>query len=65
MLFQGKHVPRDPARGLMLLTLSRDCAGDDDGWIKPLYDNAFRLANDEERAKALIYLEDWLKGRHE
>jgi hypothetical protein len=49
----------------MLLTLGRDCAGTEDTWIKPLYDNAFRRANDDERAMALVYLEGWLKGRHE
>jgi hypothetical protein len=65
MLFEGKHVPRQAARGLMLLTLGRDCAGTEDTWIKPLYDNAFRRASDEERAMALVYLEGWLKGRHE
>jgi TPR repeat protein len=65
MLFEGKHVPRQAARGLMLLTLGRDCAGTEDGWIKPLYDNAFRRANNDERAMALVYLEGWLKGRHE
>ena len=65
MLFEGKHVPRQAARGLMLLTLGRDCAGTEDTWIKPLYDNAFRRANDDERAMALVYLEGWLKGRHE
>jgi TPR repeat protein len=65
MLFQGKHVPRDAARGLMLLTLGRDCAGTEDTWIQPLYDNAFRRANDEERAMAPVYLEGWLKGSHQ
>jgi TPR repeat protein len=65
MLFQGKHVPRQAARGLMLLTLGRDCAGSEDGWIKPLYDNAFHRANDDERAMALVYLEEWLKGRRD
>jgi uncharacterized protein len=65
MLFQGKHVPRQAARGLMLLTLGRDCAGTEDGWIKPLYDNAFHRASDDERAMALVYLEGWLKGRRE
>jgi TPR repeat protein len=65
MLFQGRHVPRQAARGLMWLTLGRDCAGTEDGWIKPLYDNAFRRANDDERAMALVYLEGWLKGRRE
>ena len=34
-------------------------------WVKPLYDNAFRRANDDERAMALVYLDTWLKGRRE
>ncbi len=65
MLFQGQQVPRKAARGLMWLTLARDCAGTEDNWIKPLYENAFRRANDDERAKALDYLENWLKGRRD
>ena len=65
MLFQGQHVPRQAARGLMWLTLGRDCAGSDDNWIKPLYENAFRRANDDERAMALVFLENWLKGRRD
>ena len=39
MLFQGQQVPRQAARGLMWLTLGRDCAGSDDNWIQPLYEN--------------------------
>jgi TPR repeat protein len=62
MLFKGQYVPRQAARGLMLLTLSKDCAGTDETWVKPLYDNALRRASDDERAMALVYLEDWLKG---
>jgi uncharacterized protein len=65
MLFQGQAVPRQAARGLMWLTLGRDCAGSDESWIKPLYDNAFHRASDDERAMALVYLEDWLKGRRD
>jgi TPR repeat protein len=65
MLFQGQKVPRQAARGLMWLTLGRDCAGTEESWIKPLYDNAFHRASDDERAVALVYLEDWLKGRRE
>ena len=65
MLFQGQYVPRQAARGLMWLTLGRDCAGSEESWIKPAYDNAFRRASDDERAMALVYLEDWLKGRRE
>jgi exopolysaccharide production negative regulator len=65
ILFQGQHVPRQAARGLMWLTLSKDCAGQDEAWVKPLYDNAFHRASDDERAMALVYLEDWLKGRRD
>jgi TPR repeat protein len=65
ILFKGQYVPRQAARGLMWLTLSRDCAGSEETWVKPLYDSAFTRANDDERAMALVYLEDWLKGRHD
>jgi uncharacterized protein len=65
ILFKGQFVPRQAARGLMWLTLGRDCAGSDEAWVKPLYDNAFNRANDDERAMALVYLEDWLKGRRD
>jgi uncharacterized protein len=65
MLFQGQLVPRQAARGLMWLTLGRDCAGADEGWVKPVYDSAFKRASDDERALALVYLEDWLKGRRD
>jgi uncharacterized protein len=62
-LFRGVDVPRQAARGLMWLTLGRDCAGPDEAWVKPLYDNAFRTASDDERAMALLYLKDWINGR--
>ena len=65
MLFQGQKVPRQAARGLMWLTLSKDCAGAEEAWVKPLYDNAFRRASDDDRAMALVFLEDWLKGRRD
>ena len=65
LLFQGQAVPRQAARGLMWLTLGRDCAGTDETWVKPVYDSAFKRASDDERALALVYLEDWLKGRRD
>ena len=65
MLFQGQAVPRQAARGLMWLTLSKDCAGTDESWVKPLYDSAFQHASDDERTMALVYLEDWMKGRRD
>jgi len=65
LLFQGQKVPRQAARGLMLLTLSKDCAGPEESWVKPLYDSAFRHASADERTMALVYLEGWLKGHRE
>ena len=65
ILFDGKYVLRQAARGLMWLTLGRDCAGSDESWVKPMYDSAFHRASDDERAMALVFLEDWLKGRHD
>jgi len=63
MLFQGQKMPRQAARGLMWLTLSKDCASAEEAWVKPLFDNAFHRASDDERAMALVLLEGWLKGR--
>jgi TPR repeat protein len=65
ILFQGQYVPKQAARGLMWLTLSKDCAGPEETWVKPLYDNAVHRASEDERAMAFVYLEDWLKGRHD
>jgi TPR repeat protein len=65
ILFQGQYVPRQAARGLMWLTLSKDCVGPDESWVKSIYDNAFRRASDDERQMALVYLEGWLRGRRD
>ncbi len=66
LLFAGEVVQRQAARGLMWLTLARDnTAGAEDGWIIANYDAAFRQASEDERALALVYLERWLKTRHD
>jgi len=69
MLFQGDHVPRQAARGLMWLTLAKDNVKDasvaDQAWINRLYDSAFGQASEEERALALVYLRRWLETRRE
>jgi uncharacterized protein len=65
ILFRGQYVPRQAARGLMWLTLGRDCAGTDEAWVKPLYEDDFRHASDDERAMALVYLKDWMSGRRD
>ena len=69
MLFQGDHVPRQAARGLMWLTLAKDNVKDasvaDQAWINRLYDSAFSQASEDERALALVYLKRWLERRPE
>jgi hypothetical protein len=65
MLFRGEAVPRQAARGLMWLTLGRDGAPAGEKWVIELYDNAFKRASNDERALALVFLEQWLKGRRD
>jgi uncharacterized protein len=66
MLFTGDHIPRQAARGLMWLTLAKDSAdSNDQTWIGGLYDNAFRQANEDEKAMAAMYLKRWLQLRHD
>jgi TPR repeat protein len=65
ILFRGQYVPRQAARGLMWLTLGRDCAGPDETWVNSIYDDAFRHASDDERAMALVYLKDWIRRRRD
>jgi uncharacterized protein len=63
MLFNGERLPRQPARGLMWLTLARDSAGADEAWIKESYNKAIAKASEEDRAMALQMLEHWVQGR--
>jgi TPR repeat protein len=65
MLFAGEVVPRQAAWGLMWLTLAKDSAPVDQGWIKKQYDSAYSQATEEEKALALIYLQRWLQQRRE
>jgi uncharacterized protein len=63
MLFNGDQLPRQPARGLMWLTLARDSATADEAWIKDSYNKAVAKASDDDRAMALQMLEHWVQGR--
>ena len=63
ILFEGSLVRRQGARGLMWLSLARDGAGPDETWIVDLWDSAFKQANDDERAMAVKYIEEWMRGR--
>jgi uncharacterized protein len=65
MLFNGDRLPRQPARGLMFLTLARDGAGQDEAWIKESYNRAFAKASDDDRASALQMLEHWVQGKRD
>jgi hypothetical protein len=65
MLFNGEQLPRQPARGLMWLTLARDSAGPDEVWIKENYNRAIAKASDDDRAMALQMLEHWVQGRRD
>ena len=57
MLFKGDVIPRQAARGLMLLTLASDSAQQQETWIRDLHDSAFKQATDDERQMALMFLE--------
>jgi uncharacterized protein len=63
MLFKGDQLSRQAARGLFWLIVAKDGAGPDEAWITDMYSNALAQANDNERALARKYLEDWLKRR--
>ncbi|HXZ22621.1 MAG TPA: tetratricopeptide repeat protein [Pseudolabrys sp.] len=65
MLFEGDHVPRQAARGLMWLALAKDSARTDQAWITKLYDTAMKQASEDERALAAVYLRQWLGTRRE
>lgn len=64
LLFKGEEgIPRQAARGLMWLTLARDAAaGPEDKWVVDLYEEAFSGASADERAMALVYLEQHMKA---
>jgi hypothetical protein len=49
----------------MWLTLAREGATAEEKWITELYDAAMRLATEDERALAFVYLERWMKGRRD
>lgn len=64
LLFVGEGVPRQRARGLMWLTLAREGAnGKGQDWVRTLYDGDMKIANDNDRQIALVYLEEHLRKR--
>jgi hypothetical protein len=45
--------------------VSKDCASPKEVWITEKYNFAIKRANDDERALAGMYLEDWMRKRRE
>jgi hypothetical protein len=65
IMFKGEHGIRQPATGLMWLTIASDGPGGKVPWIAELRETAFKQATDKERAQALTLLERWVEGRRE
>jgi uncharacterized protein len=65
MLFKGDQVARQAARGLFWLTVAKESASPEEGWITDMHANAIAQASENERALAHKYLVDWLKNRRE
>jgi hypothetical protein len=63
MLFSGKEVSRQAALGLFWLTVAKDSAGAGERWVTETQAAAFAQANDDERALAYRYLENWVRDR--
>jgi len=63
IMFRGEHGVRQPASGLMWLTVASDGPGGAVKWIAELRESAFKQASDRERAAALVLLERWVEGR--
>ena len=66
MLFRGEAgLPRQPARGLMWLTLARSNATPSESWIAESYDSALKQATDEDRALAGDFLVRWMNAKRD
>jgi len=66
MLFRGEPgVSRQPAWGLMWLTLARSNAGPSETWIAELYDSALKQVSEEDRALAGEFLLQWRNGKRD
>jgi len=65
MLFKGDQVARQAALGLFWLTVAKEAAGPDEGWIVDTHAKAVAQAKESEKALAHKYLMDWLKKSRE
>lgn len=62
LLFEGVGVARNPTRGLMWLELAAQTSGGDAA-IQDMREDAFAVASESERSKALAQSEAWLTER--
>jgi TPR repeat protein len=65
MMFNGDHLQRQVARGLMWLTLAQENATPDEAWIHQSYNDALNKASEDDRAMALQLLQRWVQGRRD
>jgi len=65
MLFNGDHLQRQAARGLMWLTLAQESASPEETWIHDSYNTAMAKASEDDRAMALQLLQRWVQGRRD
>jgi TPR repeat protein len=70
ILYNGEDVPRQASRGLMWLTLARDCigvggTGEKADWVIAFHDAASSKASEEERAQALALIDRWMRSRRD
>jgi uncharacterized protein len=61
LLFEGKSVPRDAARGLMYMVLALDAASSKETWIADLYASALSQATPDELTRALDLVRRWIE----
>ncbi len=65
LLFVGEGMQPQRARGLMWLTLAREGAtGKAQEWVNALYEQDMKLAGDNDRQVALVFLEEHMKKRN-
>ena len=65
LLFDGEKIsmPAQPVRGLGMLTLAlKQASKADQGWIRPLQEEAFSIASEGDRRAALAYAEQQLSA---
>lgn len=63
MLIKGDEIEPNPVHGLMWLTIAlerADMAHQDDGEIRRAHEDAFSLASEDERRKAIALAQQWL-----